>query len=143
MSINSSTIFKFILIIIGGFIIFAGINVGFGGIRSLGWQVPADFLTVTNEANFTIQDNHVRFLGGAFGAVGLFLFLAITDLAKYQTTLRFVFILMLIGGLSRLSSLQPSIVFNPAVVTSFFAEIALAPILYFWLGRILVQKQIM
>ena len=141
MKFNNETLFKLILVVVGGFIIFAGINVGFGGIRSLGWQVPSDFLTVTNEANFTIQDNHVRFLGGAFGVVGIFLLLAVSDLNKYQTALRLVFVLMFVGGLSRLTSPQPNVVLDGSVITSFLAEIILAPILFFWLGRLMAQEE--
>lgn len=136
---NQARLFKLVLAIMGGFIIYVGINVGFGGIPTLGWQVSPDFITITHEAHFYIQDNHVRFLGGAFGAAGALMLLAITNLPQYQAALRFVFVMMFVGGLARLTSLQPSVVLSADIITSFLAEIVLAPILFFWLPRITKQ----
>lgn len=136
MAFNQLNIFRVIVFIVGAFIIFVGINVGFGGIQTLGWQVPSDFVTVTNEMNYRIQDNHVRFLGGFFGTVGIFMIVALRDLHHYQTALRLIFVLMFIGGIIRLTAPQPTIVFDMGIITSFIAEVVLMPILFFWLPRI-------
>lgn len=56
---------------LGAMIIYVGINVGLGGILTLGFQVPNDFATVSDSVAFAIQDSHVRFLGGMFCGVGL------------------------------------------------------------------------
>jgi Domain of unknown function (DUF4345) len=135
--LNQSGILRGILVIVGAFIVYVGINVGFGGIPTLGWQVPADFVSVANPAEFAVQDNHVRFLGGFFGAAGLFMLLAATNLRRYQAELRLVFVLMFIGGLARLSALQPAILLDSKIITSFAAEVILMPILFFWLPRAL------
>lgn len=134
---NQSGILRGILVIVGAFIVYVGINVGFGGILTLGWQVPSTFVSVTNPADFAIQDSHVRFLGGFFGAAGLFMLLAATNLRRYQAELRLVFVLMFIGGLARLSALQPATLLDSKIITSFAAEVILMPILFFWLPRVL------
>lgn len=137
MKINQSLIFRGLLVILGAIMIFVGVNVGFGGIQTLGWQVPPDFISITNMANFQVQDNHVRFLGGFFAMTGAFMLLASTDLQKYQGELRMVFVVMFVAGLTRLSALQAEVILGSSVLVSFLAEVLLMPILFFWLPRIL------
>lgn len=141
MRLNEATVLRVILVIVGLFVVFVGINVGFGGIRTLGWQVSPDFVSVTNEADYLVQDNHVRFLGGLFGAAGLFLILGATNLKRYQAELRLVFALIFVGGLARFTSLQPNVLLGANVVTSLAAEIILMPILFFWTPRVLIRHQ--
>lgn len=141
MSLNQTTIFKAILVILGGFFIFVGINVGFGGIQTLGWQISPDFVTIVNNDNYQIQDSHIRFLGGLFGAVGIFMLIATTNLKQYQTALRLVLVVTFIGGLARLTASQPSVILDTKVITSFLGEVVLTPILFFWLPRILPQEE--
>jgi len=136
MSINQSMIYKTILAIVGLFIIYVGINVGFGGIQTMGWQVSPDFVTVADEADFAVQDNHVRFLGGLFGAMGFVMLLAVTNLKRYQSELRLIFIVMFVGGIIRWTSLQPDVIFSANIITSFLAEVILMPVLFFWLPRV-------
>lgn len=137
MQFSQSTVFRVILVIVGGFIVYVGINVGFGGIPTLGWQVSPDFVTVTNAADYAVQDSHVRFLGGLFGATGLFLLLGATDIKRYQAELRLAFALIFVGGLTRFTALQPDVLFGAKVVMSLAAELLLMPILFFWLPRVL------
>jgi Domain of unknown function (DUF4345) len=137
VKINQLMLVRVVLVIVGAFIVYVGINVGFGGIPTLGWQVPTDFVSVANPAEFAVQDSHVRFLGGFFGAAGLFMLLAATNLRRYPAELRLVFVLMFIGGLMRLTAFQPAVLFGPKVITSFAAEVILMPILFFWLPRAL------
>lgn len=137
MQFNQSTIFRIILVIVGAFIVYVGINVGFGGIPTLGWQVSPDFVTVTNAADFAVQDSHVRFLGGLFGAVGLFFLLGATDIRRYHAELRLAFALIFVGGLTRFTAFQPDVIFGAKVVMSLAAELILMPILFFWLPRVL------
>ena len=132
---------KIILFVIGVATIIVGINVGFGGILTLGWQVSPDFVTVQDTANFDIQDNHVRYLGGFFMAAGAFFLLAITDLSKYKTTLRAIFAFYFIGGLMRLSAGSLGLVLSSSIITSFAIEIILMPILFVWLGYIAPNEQ--
>jgi hypothetical protein len=90
---------------------------------------------VTLEGRYLVQDSHVRFLGGLFGAIGLFFLLAATNLQKHQSALKIVFVLIFIGGLARFSS--PGVVFSPDVVGSLAIEILLMPILYMWASRVI------
>ncbi len=62
---------RMILAITGCVIVWLGLNVGLGGIQTLGWQGSADFMDVTDEAIYAIRDNHVRFIAGVWSAVGL------------------------------------------------------------------------
>ena len=130
----SSNALRAILVIVGALIIYIGINVGFGGIRTLGLQGTTEFMEVTHEGRYLVQDSHVRFLGGVFGAMGLFFLLAAANLQKYQSALKVVFVLVFIGGLARFSS--PGIVFSPDVVGSLAVEIMLMPILYVWVSSV-------
>ena len=65
-------VLRILLAIMGVVIIWLGLNIGLGGIATLGWQGPSDFFTITNKAAFHVQDNHVRFIGGVWLGVGMF-----------------------------------------------------------------------
>ena len=73
MSSISSKVFRTLLIVLGALNIFIGINIGFGGILTLGWQGQTKFLEVTNEYGYLMQDSHIRYFGGLYVGVGLFL----------------------------------------------------------------------
>ena len=66
---------RFVLAAVGVGIVVLGLNVGLGGIRTLGWQDARPFLEVTNTAVYGVHDSHIRFLGGVFMGIGL-LFIA-------------------------------------------------------------------
>lgn len=135
MSNISSLALRAILLVIGAFNVFLGINVGFGGIETLGWQVQAKFFEVTNEAVFLVRDSHIRFYGGLYVGIGLFLLLSVTDLRKYQSALNLVFALIFMGGLARFTMLRPDVLFGPDILVSLLAELVLMPVLYLWLAR--------
>lgn len=132
----STNAFRVILIVVGAVIVLIGINVGGGGIQTVGLQGTRDFLEVTNDYRYQLQDNHVRFLGGLFGAMGIFLVFATTNLTRYQSRLQLVFIFIFIGGVARFTSLRPDIVFSPDIIASAITELVLMPILYVWLPRV-------
>ncbi len=138
----SSTALKIVLIIVGAIAIFIGINVGFGGIETLGWQGSTDFLEVVDESRYLVQDSHVRFLGGAFGAIGLFLILATTNLVKYQQGLNLAFGVIFIGGLARFTMGDSDIIFGANIIGSLAAELILIPILAFWLSRVVKSTEL-
>ncbi|MBL4667207.1 MAG: DUF4345 family protein [Sneathiella sp.] len=78
---------KVVLLLIGAAIVMLGLNVGLGGIRTLGWQISPDFLTITNADIFHTQDSHIRFMGGVwFGIGGLFL-ASVVAFEKLRTVL--------------------------------------------------------
>lgn len=132
----SSKVFRTLLIVLGALNIFIGINIGFGGILTLGWQGQTKFLEVTNEYIYLMQDSHIRYFGGLYVGVGLFLLLAVTDLRKYQPALNLIFFLIFMGGLARFTMLRPDIIFGRDIIGSLLAELVLMPILYVWLSRI-------
>jgi hypothetical protein len=141
MRLNESTLFRALVIIVGLAIVFVGINAGFGGIRTLGWQVSPDFFSVTNETNFSIQDSHARFLGGLFGTLGLFMVFATLRLQDFHRELRVVFVLTFFGGLARFTAPDLQVLLNSGVAVSLAIEIILMPILFFWLPRVLHKLQ--
>ncbi|MEP7274639.1 MAG: DUF4345 domain-containing protein [Acidobacteriota bacterium] len=130
------TALRAVLVLAGAFIVFTGINVGFGGMTSLGWQGERAFLKVTNEHPFLAQDSHIRFLGGLWLGIGIIFIVAASNLRKYRLVLTAAFGLIFIGGLTRLTQLHPEIVFGPDILGSFVAEIIGMPILYVWLSKV-------
>ena len=136
MSDISSKAFRAILIVLGALNVFIGINVGFGGISTLGWQGQTEFFEVTNEYVYLMRDSHIRYFGGLYFGIGLFLLLASTNLRKYQIALNLVFALIFMGGLARFTMLRPDIIFGQDIIGSLLAELVLMPILYIWLSKI-------
>lgn len=136
MSNISSIAFRTLLIVLGALNIFVGINVGFGGISTLGWQGQTEFFEIINESVYLMRDSHIRFFGGLYIGLGLFLLLASTHLRQYQTALKLAFALIFMGGLARLTMLRPDIIFGPDIIGSLLTELILMPILYVWLSKI-------
>ena len=137
MSNISSKTFSIILIVLGALNIFVGINVGFGGISTLGLQGQTEFFEVTDETVFLMRDSHTRYFGGLYFGIGLFLILASTNLRKYHTALNLVFALIFTGGLARFTMMRFDIIFGPDIIGSILVELVLMPVLYFWLLKIL------
>jgi hypothetical protein len=136
MSAAGSIAFRTILILLGSTNIFLGINVGFGGILTLGWQGQTKFFEVTNEYAYLMQDSHIRFFGGLYIGLGFFLILASTNLRKYHTSLNLALALMFMGGLARFTMMRPDIIFGGDIIGSLLAELVLMPVLFVWLSKI-------
>ncbi len=136
MSKIAVNILKLILVLLGLINIFIGINVGFGGILTLGLQGQTKFLEVIDEYGFLTQDSHIRYFGGLYIGIGAFLILAPANLQKYRTALLLVFVLTFIGGLTRFTMMRPDIIFGKDIIGSLFAELILMPILFIWLLKI-------
>lgn len=126
---------RVVLVLAGASILLTGINVAFGGIRTLGWQGERMFFDVTNQTAFLAQDSHVRFLGGLWLGVGLFFIVAATDLARHRGTLSILLALVFLGGLARLTQMHLETTLGPNVLGSFLAELVGMPILFFWLSK--------
>lgn len=124
-----------LLILLGIANILIGINVGFGGIQTLGLQGQTKFFEITNENGFLVQDSHIRLFGGLYAGIGIFLMVAVTNLRKYQIALNLIFYLIFMGGLARLTMLRTDIIFGRDIIGSLFAELVIMPILYFWLAK--------
>jgi hypothetical protein len=129
------TALKIILVLIGLFIIGSGLNIGLGGISTLGWGGQKDFIEITNVRNFLIQDSHIRFVGGLWLGVGLFFLLAATNPPKYKQRLQFAFVLIFLGGILRLFQFHSEVTFGLPVVGSLIAELVGMPLMYWWTAR--------
>ena len=136
MSITSTRLFSAVLVLLGAANIFLGINAGFGGLQTLGWQGPTQFFQVTDEHLYLVRDSHARFYGGLYIAGGLFLILAASSIRRYAPALALVFAMIFGGGLARLTAMRPDIVFGPDLATSMIVELIAMPLLALWLWRI-------
>jgi len=141
MANASRTALRIVLFLAGASIVVTGINVAFGGIRTLGWQGERMFFDVTNPAAFQAQDSHVRFLGGLWLGVGLFFVVASTNVAKHRDALLAVLALIFLGRLARLTQMHPATTLGPSIVGSFVAEIVGMPLLYVWLSKAVPRER--
>ena len=139
MSKISSTALRIVLALGGAFIVFTGVNVGFGGMATLGLQGPADFFQVTSQPAYLVQDSHTRFLGGVWLGIGALFLVSVYDLARFRPLLNLAFALIFIGGLMRFTMPRPDILFGPDIVGSLAAELIGMPLLYVWLARVVKQ----
>jgi hypothetical protein len=124
-----------ILLVMGALIATTGVNVAFGGIETLGLQGPRDFLVVADQAAFIVQDNHVRFLGGLWLAVGLVFAAAAIQLRVFRGPLVACVGMIVLGGLARFSTPDPGVVLGPSIVGSLAIELLAMPLLALWAWR--------
>jgi hypothetical protein len=124
-------ILRAVLALIGAVVVVLGLNVGLGGIRTLGWQGGAvEFLTVTDPGLFAIRDSHIRFIGGIWLAIGLTLAAGAIWLERLRPVLVVIAALVFVGGLTRLSGALPS-----DVLPSLALELLGFPLLGWWVWR--------
>lgn len=124
-----------ILFFAGSFIIFTGLNIGLGGTTTLGWQTKIEFVEVINQYAFSIQDSHIRFVGGIWIGIGMLFMISTVNLKKYRDLLFFSFFLIFFGGLMRLFQPDLEITFSPDILGSFLCEILGMPLLYLLLDK--------
>lgn len=124
-----------VLALVGAVVIFLGLNVGLGGIQTLGWQGGAvDFFTVTNAPVFAVHDNHVRFIGGVWLGLGLLLLAGSVAFRRLRPVLVALTAMIFVGGLARLSG-DLSLLFTAEIAPSFVFEILVVPLLGLWFTR--------
>ena len=126
---------KSLLWLIGAVIMMMGLNVGLGGIPTLGWLSATDFLQITNEQAYGVQDNHFRFLGGIWFGVGLVFFIGGFKLSGLRLTLIYLCLLIALAGVFRLSAMDAGIIFGVDILPSLLAELIGFPSLAYWLWR--------
>jgi hypothetical protein len=104
---------------------------GVGADALLGARLPAEAFTdpALNSQN--------RFYGVAFSLYGVLLFLCATNLPKYATVLRCLLWVFFAAGLARLVSIATHGVPPPPVLALLVTELALPPMLHFWLSKAL------
>lgn len=72
-----------------------------------------------------------------FAAIGGFIIFAVTNLQKYQQTLKVIFALIVGGGLMRFTSGDFAVLFGADIRVALLVELGVMPLLYIWLGRAL------
>lgn len=131
----SFMVLRFLLALCGAGIVFLGLNVGFGGIATLGWQGPTDFVAAVDGAAFAVQDSHVRFLGGVWLGVGGLFLLGALVFRKFTSVLIALCGLIFVGGFVRMSAFDPALLFGADIGPSLFAELIIFPGLALWIWR--------
>ena len=120
---------------VGAAIILLGLNVGLGGIATLGWQVDPDFVAPVDTDVFAVQDSHTRFLGGVWFGVGMLFVAGAVSLRRFATTLIWLCCVIAFAGLFRLSAGNPGVVTDARVIGSFGLELIGFPLLALWLHK--------
>ena len=116
--------------------IFLGLNVGLGGIKTLGWQGgAADFLTVTNAPVFDVRDSHVRFIGGVWLALGLLMLAGSFAFQRLRSALVALAFMIFVGGIARLSGGDLTFLLSSDIAPSFLFEIIIVPLLGVWFTK--------
>lgn len=126
---------KAVLALIGLVIIFLGLNVGLGGIQTMGWQTPRDFVSVADPTAFGVQDSHIRFIGGVWFGVGVMFLIGGFALDKVRQTLIALCYIIAVSGLFRLSAMDFDVIFSAAIAPSFVLELIAFPLLARWLSK--------
>jgi len=120
-------------VIVGAFIIFLGLNVGLGGIKTLGWQSTRDFVSITDATIFQAQDSHIRFIGGVWFGVGAAFLIGGFAMSAFRPTLIILSAMIAIAGLFRLSDMDSGVIFSAAIAPSIAFELIGFPLLAWWL----------
>ncbi|MFT5787227.1 MAG: hypothetical protein ACI9KK_002589 [Ascidiaceihabitans sp.] len=122
-----------VVMIVGAAIIFLGLNIGLGGIRTLGWQSTRDFISITDAAIFHAQDSHIRFIGGIWFCVGAVFVIGGLAMRTFRPTMIILSAMIAIAGLFRLSDIDSGVIFSAAIAPSIALELIGFPLLAWWL----------
>ena len=130
---NKMKLLNLVVIIVGAAIIFLGLNVGLGGIKTLGWQSTRDFISITDPAIFHTQDSHIRFIGGIWFGVGAAFVVGGFAMRAFRPTLIILAAMIAIAGLFRLSGMDSDVIISAAIAPSIALELIGFPLLAWWL----------
>jgi hypothetical protein len=130
---NKIKLLNSVVVIVGVAIIFLGLNVGLGGIQTLGWQTTRDFISISDAATFHVQDSHIRFIGGVWFGVGVAFLIGGFAMNWFRPTLIVLSVMIAIAGLFRLSGMDSGVVFSAAIAPSIALELIGFPLLAWWL----------
>jgi hypothetical protein len=137
MEMKKINLLNLVVVIVGAAIIFLGLNIGLGGIKTLGWQTTRDFISITDAATFHVQDSHIRFIGGIWFGVGATFVIGGFAMRTFRPTLIILSAMIAIAGLFRLSGLDSGVIFSAAIAPSLMLELFGFPLLA-W--RLVVSK---
>lgn len=130
---NRIKLLNSVLIVIGIAIIILGLNVGLGGIQTLGWQSARDFISISDATTFHVQDSHIRFIGGIWFCVGFVFLIGGFALKIFRPSLIIMSAMIAIAGLFRLSGPDSGIILTAAIAPSITLELVGFPLLAWWL----------
>ncbi len=132
---KTNYLLRAVLALAGIAVIGLGLNVGLGGIATLGWQGgTTPFFAVTDPGLFAVRDSHIRFIGGVWLAAGLLLLAGSLALPRLRTALVAVTAMVFVGGLARFSG-DLAVLTQPAVTISLGLELLGFPLLGWWAWR--------
>lgn len=130
---NKIKLLNSVVVIVGAAIIFLGLNIGLGGIKTLGWQTARDFISITDATTFHAQDSHIRFIGGLWFGVGAAFLIGGFAMRKFRPTLIILSLLIAVAGLFRLSGMDSGVIFSAAIAPSIALELIGFPLLAWWM----------
>lgn len=122
-----------VVVIVGVGIVFLGLNIGLGGIKTLGWQSTRDFISITDTATFNSQDSHIRFIGGVWFGVGALFIIGGFAMNSFRSILIALSAIIAFAGLFRLNGMNAEIIFSSAILPSLVFELVGFPLLACWL----------
>lgn len=125
-----------VLALVGAVIVFLGLNVGLGGIQTLGWQGGAvPFFAVTDPAVFAVRDNHIRFIAGVWLGVGGLMLAASVVFQQLRTVVIAITAMVFVGGLVRFSGGDLGLLTSMDVAPSLVFELVAMPLIGLWALR--------
>jgi hypothetical protein len=127
-------------VIVCAAIVFLGLNIGLGGIKTLGWQTTRDFVVITDAAIFHAQDSHIRFIGGIWFGIGATFLIGGFAMRTFRPTLIILSAMIAIAGLFRMSDIDSGVIFSAAIAPSIMLELFGFPLLAWWLVMSKNQK---
>jgi hypothetical protein len=130
---NKISLLNAVLLIVGTAIMFLGLNVGLGGMKTLGWQTTRDFISITDAVTFHVQDSHIRFIGGVWFSVGAVFLIGGFVLNKFRPTLVILSVMIAAAGLFRLNGMGSGVIFSASIAPSIGFELIGFPLLAWWL----------
>lgn len=130
---NKIKLLNSVVVIVGTAIIFLGLNVGLGGIQTMGWQTTRDFISISDVAAFHVQDSHIRFIGGVWFGVGAAFLIGGFAMNRFRPTLIILSIMIAIASLFRLSGMDSGVILSGAIAPSIAMELVGFPLLAWWL----------
>jgi hypothetical protein len=116
-------------VIVCAAIVFLGLNIGLGGIKTLGWQTTRDFVVITDAAIFHAQDSHIRFIGGIWFGIGATFLIGGFAMRTFRPTLIILSAMIAIAGLLRMSDIDSGVIFSAAIAPSIMLELFGSPLL--------------